>query len=225
MRHFILRQTRKNIGMGYKIMDRNELWLQWAIELQSLAQAGLTYGKDVYDRERYERIREISAEMLSHMSDVPIEKVKTLFCNETGYQTPKIDTRAAIFEEDKILLVRENNGKWSLPGGWCDVNISVAENTVKEVKEEAGLDVIPDRIIAVQDRAKHNLPVYAYGICKIFVQCSVIGGQFEENSETTEYRFFSMDELPELSTEKNNEEQIRMCFDAYDSEDWKTQFD
>ena len=76
-------------------MDKNELWLQWAIELQSLAQAGLTYGKDVYDKERYERIREISAEILSHMSDIPTEKVKTLFCNETGYQTPKIDTRAA----------------------------------------------------------------------------------------------------------------------------------
>ena len=78
-------------------MDRNELWLQWAIELQSLAQAGLTYGKDVYDKERYERIRDISAEILSHMSDIPIETVKDLFCNETGYQTPKLDTRAAIF--------------------------------------------------------------------------------------------------------------------------------
>ena len=92
-------------------MRRNELWLQWAIELQSLAQAGLTYGKDVYDKERYERIREISAEIIAHMSDIPTETVKNLFCNETGYQTPKLDTRAAIFKDDKILLVRENNGK------------------------------------------------------------------------------------------------------------------
>ena len=93
-------------------------WLQWAIELQSLAQAGLTYGKDVYDKERYERIREISAEIMAHLSDTPLDKVKELFCNETGYQTPKIDTRAAIFKENKILLVHENNGTWALPGGW-----------------------------------------------------------------------------------------------------------
>lgn len=206
-------------------MDRNERWLQWAIELQSLAQAGLTYGKDVYDMERYERIREISAEMISHMSDIPIEKVKNLFCNETGYQTPKLDTRAAIFENGKILLVRENNGKWSLPGGWCDVNVSIAENAVKETKEEAGLDVVVDRVIAIQDRAKHNLPVYAYGVCKVFVQCSVIGGQFEQNIETTEYRYFSENDLPELAAEKNNEEQIKMCFEAYHADEWKTLFE
>lgn len=206
-------------------MDKNERWLQWAIELQSLAQAGLTYGKDIYDHERYERIREISAEIISHMSDISLEKVKDLFCNESGYQTPKLDTRAAIFEDGKILLVRENNGKWSLPGGWCDVNVSVRENTVKEVKEESGLDVVADKIIAIQDRSKHNLPVYAYGVCKIFVQCSVIGGKFEKNIETTGFRYFLADELPELATEKNNEEQIRMCFEAYCSNDWKTQFD
>ena len=115
-------------------MDKNERWLKWAIELQSIAQAGLTYGKDIYDHERYERIREISAEIISYMSDISLEKVKDLFCNESGYQTPKLDTRAAIFEDGKILLVRENNGKWSLPGGWCDVNVSVRENTAKEVK-------------------------------------------------------------------------------------------
>lgn len=171
-------------------MDKNERWLKWAIELQSLAQAGLTYGKDIYDHERYERIREISAEIISHMSDISLEKVKDLFCNESGYQTPKLDTRAAIFEDGKILLVRENNGKWSLPGGWCDVNVSVRENTVKEVKEESGLDVVADKIIAIQDRSKHNLPVYAYGVCKIFVQCSVIGGKFEKISKRPDFVIF-----------------------------------
>lgn len=207
-------------------MSRSEQWLQWAIELQSLAQAGLTYGKDVYDRERYERIRDISAEMLSHMSDIPTETVKDLFCNETGYQTPKLDTRAAIFREGQILLVHESNGKWSLPGGWCDVNISVGENTVKEVKEESGLDVTADSIIAVQDRAKHNLPVYAYGICKIFVLCSLLGGNFQANPETTGFDYFAEDDLPELATEKNTAEQIKMCFDAYRAGDaWKTLFD
>lgn len=207
-------------------MSRNEQWLQWAIELQSLAQAGLTYGKDVYDRERYERIREISAEILSGMTEIPTEIVKDLFCNETGYQTPKLDTRAAIFRDEKILLVRENKGKWSLPGGWCDVNISVGENTVKEVKEESGLDVTAVSIIAIQDRAKHNLPVYAYGICKVFVLCSLIGGCFQENSETTGSAYFSESDLPDLATEKNTEEQIKMCFDAHRAGDaWKTYFD
>ncbi|MBQ2957934.1 MAG: NUDIX hydrolase [Clostridia bacterium] len=203
-----------------------KIWLDWAIELQSLAQAGLTYGKDIYDKERYERIREISAEIIAHKSEIPIETVKDLFCNETGYQTPKLDTRAAIFKDDKILLVRENNGKWSLPGGWVDVNVSVKENAIKEVKEESGLDVTADRLIAVQDRNKHNLPRYAYGICKVFVLCSLIGGRFEANSETTGFDWFAMENLPELAEEKNTSEQIRMCFNAYHAADrWKTYFD
>ena len=200
-------------------------WLEWAIELQSLAQAGLTYGKDIYNQERYERIREISAEIVSNYTDMSIEKVKDLFCNEVGYQTPKLDTRAAIFEDGKILLVRENNGKWSLPGGWVDVNVSVKENTIKEVKEESGLDISADKIIAVQDRAKHNLPVYAYGVCKVFVLCSVLGGQFVENIETTEFQYFSEFEIPELAEEKNSLEQIKMCFRAYRAENWETEFD
>lgn len=203
-------------------MENYEKWVNWAIELQALTQSGLTFCKDAYDIERYKRIREISAEMMSHMADVPLETVIGLFCNETGYQTPKIDTRAAIFKDGKILLVHENNGKWSLPGGWVDVNVSVGENAVKEVKEESGLDAVVEKVIAVQDRAKHNLPLYAYGVCKIFVQCAVTGGEFEENIETTEYRYFSLDDLPELATEKNNEEQVKMCFEAYRSENWVT---
>ena len=163
--------------------------------------------------------------MVAHKSDIQIDKVKSLFCNETGYQTPKLDTRAAVFRDGKILLVRENNGKWSLPGGWVDVNVSVGENAVKEVKEESGLDVKAERIIAVQDRAKHNLPVYAYGICKVFVLCSLIGGHFEKNLETTGFDYFSLDQLPSLAEEKNNTDQIKMCFDAYKSDNWQVQFD
>lgn len=168
----------------------NNRWVDLIIELQSIAQAGLTYGKDMYDKERYERIREISAEMMSNITDIPLEKIRNLFCNEIGYQTPKIDTRGAIFKDNKILLVHENNGKWSLPGGWCDVNVSIAENTIKEVKEEAGLDVITERLIAVQDWRKHNVVNYAYGVCKTFLLCSVVGGSFTENIETTGYDYF-----------------------------------
>lgn len=206
--------------------EMSNKWVNWAIELQSLAQAGLFYGKDIYDKERYERVREISAEMMANITDVPIEKVKGLFCNETGYQTPKIDTRAAIFKDNRILLVHENNGTWSLPGGWCDVNVSVAENTVKEVKEEAGLEVIAKRLIAVQDWRKHNVTNYAYGVCKVFMLCSIIGGQFVENIETTEYCYFAEEELPILATEKNSIEQIKMCFEAYRKKNhWQTLFD
>ena len=207
-------------------MDTKKMWVDMIVELQSLAQAGLAYGKDAYDKERYERIREISAEMMSHIADIPLEKVKGLFCNEIGYQTPKIDTRAAIFKDDKILLVQEKNGTWSLPGGWCDVTVSVAENTIKEVKEEAGLDVIVKSVIAIQDREKHNLPIYAYRVCKIFMLCSAVGGNFEPNIETIGFAYFAEDEIPQLATEKNNEEQIKMCFASYRAgEEWKTLFD
>ena len=203
-----------------------EKWLEWAIEIQSLAQAGLFYTDNEYDKKRYLRLREISALMISNKTNLNLDKVKDLFCNETGYQTPKIDTRAAIFKDDKILLVHEKNDTWSLPGGWCDVLLSVKENTIKEVKEEAGLDVIPTRIISVQDRNKHNKPIYAYGVCKIFIMCELIGGSFKENLETTEYKYFKKDELPiNLALEKTNKEQIEMCFEAYYNKNFETLFD
>lgn len=206
-------------------MKQNEKWLQWAVELQSLAQAGLYYGKDRFDLERYERIREIAAEMISCKTEIPLDKVKDLFCNETGYQTPKLDTRAAIFRDDKILLVQENNGTWSLPGGWVDVDCSVGENTVKEVKEEAGLDVRADLVIAIQDRDKHNLPVYPYKVTKVFMLCSLLGGSFQENIETRGSGYFSLEELPKLAEEKNTKEQIALCFEAYHAKKWVTQFE
>lgn len=203
-----------------------EDWLKWAIEIQSLAQAGLAYTNNVYDIEKYERLREISAEMIASKSNINLEKAKELFCNETGYQTPKIDTRAVIFKNNKILLTHENNGTWSLPGGWCDVLESVKTNTIKEVKEETGLDVETVKIIAIQDRNKHNKPIYAYGVCKVFVLCNILGGEFTKNIETTEIKYFSLEELPEnLAEEKTNKEQIEMCFKAFNSEDWQTQFD
>lgn len=198
--------------------------VEWAKALQSLAQAGLFYGHDIYDKERYQRIREISAEMMLMRADVSAEKIRGLFCNDEGYQTPKVDTRAAIFSDGKILLVCEK-GKWSMPGGWCEFNLSPADNIVKETKEEAGLDVHVKMVISVQDRDKHNLPPYAYGVVKIFYLCEVIGGEFIENIETSESRYFSKEELPELAEEKCNKEQILMCFEAYQSNNWTVIFD
>lgn len=211
--------------------NKREQWIQWAMELQSIAQAGLHYGKDKYDIQRFERIREISAEILSFKSDISLEKVKELFCNEKGYQTPKLDTRAAIFKDGKILLVKERDDKWALPGGWVDVDLSIEENTIKEVKEEAGLDVIPENIIAIHDGIKNNLDEIKkpspYGVIKIFVLCKLIGGEFEENIETTESKYFSLEEIENLnlSTIKNTKKQLKMCFKAYESDLWETVFD
>ena len=204
----------------------NDKWLDFAIRIQSIAQAGLLYGKDQYDKERYGELRKIAAEMISEKTDISVEKVYDLFCNETGYQTPKVDTRAAVFMDDKILLVHENNGTWSLPGGWCAVDQSIASNTEKEVKEEAGFTVKAEKLIAVQDWRKHNVTNYAYGVVKAFVMCPYESGNFEENIETTEIAFFGKDELPDhLAVEKCTREQILMCFEAYENPEMPTLFD
>lgn len=210
----------------YKEGEYMDKLIKWAMEIQSLAQNGLAYTDNVYDIERYERLREISAEMISEKSNISLEKVKNLFCNEEGYQTPKIDTRAAIFKEDKILLVHESNGTWALPGGWCDMLESVKSNTIKEAKEETGMDVQAVKVISIQDRNKHNKPIYAYGVCKVFILCDIIGGEFIDNIETTETKYFSIEDLPtNLAEEKTNREQIEMCFKAYNDKNWQTQFD
>lgn len=214
-------------GKQYKeeriFMDK---WVEFAMRIQSLAQAGLAYGKNEYDIERYEELRSIAAEMLSCKTEEPVEKVKEFFCNETGYQTPKLDTRAAVFKDEKILLVHEKNGTWSLPGGWCDVDQSVADNVIKETKEEAGLDVAVDKVIAVQDWRRHNACNLPCGIIKIFVLCRILGGSFCENTETTEIGYFGREELPEqLANEKTTAEQILMCFEANGQENWKTILD
>ncbi len=161
-----------------------------------------TYSRDPFDLEYFDRIREISAEIMTAKSGLCMETVKNLFCNESGFQKPKLDTRAAIFENGKILLVRETAGKWSLPGGWGDVDQSIASNTVKEVKEEAGLDVEPVRLIAALDGNKRHPGHYAYGICKVFVLCHAKGGPFFANHETSESAFFPLDDLPPLIIEK-----------------------
>ncbi len=206
-------------------MEKHEKWLEWAVELQGLAQTGLYYGRDPFDLERYRRIREISAEMVALQSEIPLKKAVDLFCCETGYQTPKIDTRAAVFQDGKILLVREQNGTWSLPGGWVDVGFSVKESAEKEVLEEAGLKVDARLVIAVQDRERHNQPRYAWKVCKIFFLCALLGGSFAENIETTESRYFALEELPPLAEEKNTAEQVTMCFQAHRAEHWTTLFD
>jgi ADP-ribose pyrophosphatase YjhB (NUDIX family) len=195
------------------------------MELQFIAQAGLTYSENAFDRERFERVREISAEIMNLKTGESLEYIRDVFCSETGFQTPKLDTRAVIFQNNKILLVQENDRRWALPGGWVDVDQSIKSNTVKEVREEAGLDVAAVKLIAVQDRNRHNKPQYAYGIAKAFVLCELIDGSFVENSETLKSGYFGLDELPPLALEKTTEAQIKLCFDAYKAENWVTVFD
>ena len=215
----------KQIGI-YEDNTMNDKWIDFAIRIQSIAQAGLQYGNDKYDRERYKELRKIAAEMISAKTDISTDKVCDLFCNESGYQTPKVDTRAAIFINDKILLVHENNGTWSLPGGWCDVDQSVASNTEKEVREETGFNVSAEKLIAVQDWRKHNVINYAYGVVKVFVLCKYENGEFEDNIETTEIAFFGKDEIPDnLADEKCTKEQIMMCFESFYHFDLPTFFD
>ncbi len=219
-------KRKKDYFVGaWNIMKSGEQWLNWAKELQSIAQNGLTYTKDVFDQERFERVREIAAEIMSRYSGLSVRRVKDLFCNETGFQTPKLDTRGVVFKDGKILLVRENDGRWSLPGGWVDFDQTVKTNTEKEVKEEAGLEVRAVKVLAIHDRNQHNKPVYAYNVCKFFVLCEVIGGSFQKNAETTESRYFAKDELPPLTEEKNSKEQVEMCFSAYSDAAWKMPFD
>ncbi len=112
----------------------NTKWLQWASQLQSIAQAGLAYGENRYDLDRYEQIRNISVEILHEYTDIDNKKIRDLFASETGYQTPKIDVRSSVFRNNKILMVKEKiDGAWSLPGGWADVNSSVSESASKRM--------------------------------------------------------------------------------------------
>ena len=203
-----------------------EKWLFWATKLQSIAQAGLTFGENQYDRDRYQQIRDLSVDILHEYTDMDHNKIRDLFASETGYQTPKVDIRAAVFKDDKILLVNEKiDGRWSLPGGWADVNSSVSESAVRECYEEAGAVVNPKRVVAIHLGNRHNNHNFPFTIYKIFVECELIEYRFAENTETLGSDFFSIDILPELSTERNTLEQIKMCFEAKKSEVFETIFD
>ncbi len=206
---------------------KNDVWKKWAQELQFLSQCSLAYSKDKFDRERSERIREIACEMLSYKYDIPLEKVKLDFAGELGYQTPKVETRAAVIKDNKILLVKEQlDGKWALPGGYQDVNMSIKENAIKEASEEAGAVVNPVKIIAVLDYNRHHHVNFPFGMVKVFVLCEYVSHSFVENTETLGAEFYSLDELPELSTTRTTKKQLEMCFDCYNNiENWETIFD
>lgn len=208
------------------LMEEVDQFTKWATNLQSIAQAGLHYGKDVFDRERYEQVRKIAGEMMQAKTGLSKEQIKTLFLGDEGYQTPKIETRAAIFKDAKILLVRERMAQeWSLPGGWNDYDQTTAQNCVKEAREESGRIVKPVKLIAVQDRNHHNKPILATNVTKIFYLCKEISGEFVPNDETDACDYFALDNLPKLSIDRNTKEQIEMCLKASKDPNWETVFE
>lgn len=190
-------------------------WIEWAARIQSIAQAGLTFTDNSYDIDRYNELRELSIEIMHEYTGVSTERIKDLFAKETGYQTPKTDIRSAVFDGDRILLVKEKvDGAWSMPGGWADINSSPSESAVRECLEEAGAIVKPKRIIAIHVADRHNDPLIPYTIYKIFIECELIEKNFAANTETLGAEFFPVNELPPLSTGRTTREQIEMCFNA-----------
>jgi len=201
-------------------------WLEWAKELQAIAQNGLTYTKNPFDMERYEAVREIAAEMVATHSDVDLNTVRGLFVGEGGHATPKVDVRGAVFRNNAILLVRErSDGLWTLPGGWADVNESPSEAVVREVYEESGYRTRAIKLLAVYDRNRHGHTPFPYHIYKLFFQCELVGGVASHSMETDRVAFFPEDRIPELSLLRVTPAQVARLFEHYRHPDWPTDFD
>ena len=204
-------------------------WLTWARDLQALAQSGLTYAESPFDRERYESIRQIAAGMMAAGSDADMQRVLDLFTGQDGYATPKVVVRAAVFDErQRILLVREvlDHDRWTLPGGWADVNLSPVDNAVKEVREESGYDVRVTRLAAIWDRDRQNHPPAPFSCYTLCFICELTGGQARTSVETSEIGWFGPDEIPaDLSMGRVLPHQIARMFDHVRDPALPTDFD
>jgi ADP-ribose pyrophosphatase YjhB (NUDIX family) len=206
------------------------VWLVWARELQAIAQTGLTFTKNPHDRERYIAVRSLAAQITVTQSDADFGRVEALFAEQTGYATPKVDVRGAVFDEDRrILLVREisDSGRWTMPGGWADVNQSPSESVIREVREEAGLEVRVRKLAAVYDRSRHaHTPPHPFHVFKLFFICDVIGGIPAPGAETSEVAYFGQNEIPEdLSAGRVLPHQIARMFEHAQCSDLATDFD
>lgn len=188
-------------------------WLTWGRKLQAIAQTGLTFSEEQYDRERYEAVREIAAEMLAVHTDAEPSYLRGLFEREEGYATPKVDVRAGVFNDNGILLVRERrDGLWTLPGGWADVNDSPSEAVEREVREESGFEARAVKLAAVFDRRWHSHPPSPRHTYKLFFLCELAGGAARLSYETDGVGFFGADELPTLSLPRVTPEEIGLLF-------------
>lgn len=202
--------------------------LACAQRLQAIAQTGLEYAASPYDLDRYQEVRTLSTRLLEELTDEPYEKIIRLFASDDGYQTPKVDVRAVLFQgTDQILLIQEkvDLGKWTLPGGWADVGYTPFEVAVKEAREEAGLIVRPIRLLALLDKRKYTHPLQAWYVYKAFIRREVEGGELATDTmETAGARWFRRDELPnlELSTDRVTQSQLTTLFRFAENPDLPT---
>ncbi|MGH7596579.1 MAG: NUDIX hydrolase [bacterium] len=184
-------------------------WLEWAREIQALAQTGLTFCQNDYDKERLQRLLEIAAEIVASHTDIPKESVQQNFLAQPGYATPKVDVRGAVIRDGKILLVQERSDeRWCMPGGWADVGEKPSEMVVREVWEESGFHVMPRKIIGVYDANRTGRPMEFYHAYKIVFLCEITGGAARPSNETLAADFFSFDHLPPLSSNRTNERHL-----------------
>jgi ADP-ribose pyrophosphatase YjhB (NUDIX family) len=203
-------------------------WLIWARELQAIAQTGLTFNPAGYDHERYVQLQDLAVRMLAARTAGEPAEIAALFSAQSGYTTPKIDVRAAIFRDGKILLVREimDAGRWTLPGGWCDVGLTPAENAIKEVREETGFDVSVRKLAAVLDRHRQGHNPQIFHAYKLFFLCDITGGEATTSLETSEIAFFGEHEIPtDLSLERILPTQIARMFSQARQPDLPTDFE
>lgn len=190
--------------------------LERAMLLQSIAQTGLAFPKDPHDTGRYQKIRAIAAEMASEAGVNSTREIEDIYKLETGYATPKVDVRAAVFRRGRILMVRErSDGCWTLPGGWADVGDTPSESVTREVYEESGFISRAARVLAVFDRKKHGHPASLFHIYKVFFLCEILGGCARASDETSEVEFFREQDLPEISRQRVTPEQVTMMFEHY----------
>lgn len=198
-------------------MDRGEdpEWLVMAREMAAIAQSGLAFTRDPYDRERYQALTRLAARAMASHGGGGAEVLERLFLAQEGYATPKIDVRGAVFREGGLLMVREraDEGRWTLPGGWADVNLTPAENVAKEVREESGFLVRPTRLVAVWDRTRQGHPPKPFSAAKMFFLCEIEGGAAATSLETSEVDFFAEEAIPDfLSHDRVLPRQIARMF-------------
>jgi ADP-ribose pyrophosphatase YjhB (NUDIX family) len=184
-----------------------------AEEVAAIAGVGLTFAESAYDRQRYERLRELAAGLLASGGSASTSAIKSWIDLDTGYVTPKLDVRAIVLRENTILLARERaDGFWALPGGFCDVGLSPARNVEKETEEESGITVAAIRLLALYDKRLSNPGALVPHIYKAFYLCQETGGQLlAETAETTGADFFPLSALPPLSEPRNTQAQIQAC--------------
>ncbi|HED05801.1 MAG TPA: NUDIX domain-containing protein [Ignavibacteria bacterium] len=202
-------------------------WLKWAKSLQAISQVGLTFTSNEFDIERYKKIRKIAAEMMSANSDTDFEFIHNLFNYEDGYPTPKVDVRGVVFQDDKILLVKEKvDGGWTLPGGWAEPNETPSQSVEREVLEESGYVVSAEKVSAIYDRTKQgHTPPHPYHVYKIFFLCKILGGESVPSLETDDVGFFDKDNLPNLSDARIKKHQILRLFEHYKNPSLSVDFD